>query len=314
MDNLRGSLLMTFAMLGFAVEDVLIKALSDRLPPGQIIASFGAGGAAVFLLWFALRRQPAFPPALGSPPALLRTGFEALGTVFFVSALALIPVTTASAVIQATPLVVAMGGALFLGQAVGWRRWAAILLGLLGVLLILRPGLAGFEPATLLAVVGMLGLAARDLVTRTIAGPLGAAHLSLVAFLALVPAGLLLCWITGAPLTAVGGADAGLLAAIVAVGLTAYLAIVAATRIGDVAVTSSFRYTRMVFALGLGFAVFGERPDGATLAGAAIVIAAGIYALIRETRASKGRAKPLYHGATAVSANIQSTRPKGTAP
>lgn len=287
MDNLRASLLMTFSMLCFAVTDVFIKLLSDAVPAGQIVSLMGLGGAAVFLLWFAVRRQPPFPPDAGKPMVLVRTAFEALGTATFVSSLALVPLTTASAVIQATPLVVALGGVLFLGQSVGWRRWAAIFAGLLGVLLILRPGLDGFEPATLLAVIGMICLAARDLVTRALDSPITAPQLSILAFLSLIPTGLIVCRVAGTPLVWLSIPQLGTVILMVLVVLCAYLSIVAATRIGDVAVTSSFRYSRMVFALILGALVFGERPDAPTLLGAAIVITAGLYALLRETRASQ---------------------------
>lgn len=287
MDNLRGSLLMTLAMLGFAIEDVAIKVLSDRMPPGQIIMILGIGGALAFVGWFLIRREPPASRDLLRPKVLARTACEAFGTCFFVSSLALIPVTTASAVIQATPLVVALGGAVFLAQPVGWRRWTAILVGLFGVMLILRPGFAGFDPATLLAVLGMLGLASRDLLTRSLNSPVSSAHLSMAAFLSLVPTGLVLCWVTGTPLVGLDPADTGLILLAIAIGLVAYVSIVAATRSGDVAVISSFRYSRMVFALILGGIVFQERPDALTLIGAAIVIGAGLYALIREARLAR---------------------------
>lgn len=310
MDNLRGSLLMTLAMLGFAVEDVLIKALSDRIPPGQIILSVGVGGAVVFALWFVLRGRPVLTRELVRPGIMARTGLEMLGTIFFVSSLALIPITTASAVIQATPLVVAMGGALFLAQPVGWRRWAAIVVGLAGVMMILRPGGATFDPAVLLAVAGMLALAARDIVTRGLDLSVSSAHLTFMAFLSLIPAGLILAAVTGTPLVTVSGMDLAWLGATVGVGLFAYVTIVGATRIGDVAVVSSFRYVRMVYALAFGFLVFGERSDAMTLGGAGIIIAAGLYALMREARASQPGPRTLYGRETPVSA----TNAKRTAP
>lgn len=310
MDNLRGSLLMTLAMLGFALEDVFIKALAARLPPGQILALLGAGGSLVFVLWFVLRRTPVFPPGIAAPPVLLRTLCEAFGSAFFISSLALIPLTTASAVIQATPLVVAMGGALFLGQTVGWRRWLAITLGLCGVLMILRPGFDGFRPATLLAVIGMFALAARDLTTRRMTSSLSGAHLSMMAFASLIPTGLVVAAATGTPLVAPTLAETGRIAAAVIVGLCAYLAIVAATRIGDVAVISTFRYSRLLFALAFGFTIFGERPDAMTLGGAALIVAAGVYALLREARASQNLPPPVYDPATSVSApNSRRTAP-----
>lgn len=296
MENLRGAAFMTLSMLGFAVEDALIKTVSARLPAGQIIALLGLAGAVLFWAWLALRGQRLFVPAQLAPKVLMRTGCEALGTAFFVTSLTLIPLTLASAVIQATPLVVALGAALFLGQPVGWRRWSAIGVGFAGVLLILRPGSADFDPLVLLAVAGMLGLAGRDLLTRAMNSDITGPHLSIMAFLSLVPTGMLLVTVQGQPLVRPTLPEAGLLAICVLIGMAAYLAIVAATRAGDAGVISSFRYSRMVFALVIGWLVFRETPDARTLVGVSVVIAAGLFTLIREHRlhrASLRAAKPL---------------------
>src|SRR6056297_4023815 len=90
------------------------------------------------------------------------------GTMCFVTAIALTPLSQASAILQATPLAVTLGAALFLAEPVGWRRWSAILVGFAGVLMVVRPGLAGFAPASLFAVQAVFGLAMRDLATRAV--------------------------------------------------------------------------------------------------------------------------------------------------
>ena len=177
-----------------------------------------------------------------------------------------------------------MGAAVFLGARVGWRRWLAIGVGFAGVLIILRPGSAAFDPATLLAVGGMLGLAARDLITRTMPGIVSGARLSLHAFASLVPAGLLLQLLTGASWVIPDAAQIGILAVAVAVGMVGYLAIVGATRLGDISVVSSFRYSRMLFALIVGMVAFGERPDALMIVGVVIVIGSGVFTLLREAR------------------------------
>lgn len=296
MENLRGAAFMTFSMLAFAIEDVLIKTLGARIPSGQIISVIGAGGALAFAIWFIVKGQPVFVRAHLNRRVWMRGFFEVTGTMLFISALMLLDVTMLSAIIQATPLVVAVGGAVFLGQSVGWRRWAAILVGFAGVLLIIRPGLDGVSWATLIAVGGMLGLAGRDLSTRSLKVDISGAHLSLHAFLLLVPAGLVLCWINGQSLTVMSGSDAATLVGCIIVALLAYLSIVAATRAGDAAFISLFRYTRMLFALVLGVLVLGERPDTLTLVGAAIVIGAGLFTLLREAqlrRTSQAAPDPL---------------------
>lgn len=201
----------------------------------------------------------------------------------FVTSLTLIPLTTASAVIQATPLVVAMGAAVFLGQSVGWRRWLAILVGFVGVMIIIRPGMEGFMPATLLAVGGMLGLAARDLFTRGLTVQLSGPQLGTHTFALIVPAGILLTLFRGQALVMPDAREWFILLGAVIIGMIAYLTIVAATRGGNAGIISSFRYSRMIFALIIGYFIFAEVPDAATLIGAAIIIVSGIYTVWRET-------------------------------
>lgn len=280
----RGAAMMTLAMACFAFEDALIKGLSRDFAPAQIVWMLGLGGATAFALWLALSGRGIRSPFYRERTVLMRSGFEAVGSCCFVTSLALVPLSLASAVIQATPLVVAMGAALFLGATVGWRRWAAIAAGFLGVLLILRPGGAGFDPAMLLVVAGMLCLSARDLSTRVMPAAMSGAALSLHAFATLVPAGLLLQMALGAPFVVPHGEQLAVLGLCVVIGMAGYLTIVAATRGGDIAVISSFRYSRMLFALLIGALAFGERPGAATLVGVAIVIASGLYTLIRESR------------------------------
>lgn len=284
MDNIRGAVFMVFAMFCFAVEDALIKGLAGAIPAGQVLGTICLGGFVSFLAWSAYRGECLWQPAYLHPKVIIRSLCEVIGSCFFVSALALIPLTTASAVIQATPLVVAMGAALFLGQGIGWRRWIAIIVGFVGVLIIIRPGMEGFVPATLLAVGGMFGLAARDLVTRSLTVDLTGPQLGIHAFGMVAPAAFLLVLLQGQSLAAPTMPQWALLGAGVGIGMLAYLAIITATRKGNAGIISSFRYSRMVFALVVGYIAFTEIPDAATIIGATIIIASGIYTLWRETR------------------------------
>lgn len=185
---------------------------------------------------------------------------------------------------SATPLVVAMGAALFLGQGIGWRRWLAIIVGFVGVLIIIRPGMEGFVPATLLAVGGMFGLATRDLITRSLTVQVTGPQLGIHAFALVTPAAFALVLLQGQTFVAPSPTQWAWLGAGVAIGMLAYLAIITATRGGNAGIISSFRYSRMVFALIIGYVVFTEIPDAPTLIGAAIIIASGIYTLWREAR------------------------------
>ncbi|MGR3492964.1 MAG: DMT family transporter [Shimia sp.] len=284
MDNLRGAALMTLAMLGFAIEDAFIKALAADWPTGQIIAALGLASTPVFAAFCKTRGIPLLTRDALRPAVLLRNASEVFGTLSFVTALTLVPLALASAILQAAPLLVTLGAALFLGQAVGPRRWAAILVGLLGVLIILRPGLEGFDINALFAVAGVIGLAARDVATRAIPANVPSPYLATLAVALLIPSGLLLMAIQGTPPGALSIDTLRLFAGAFLTGLVAYAAIVSASRIGDVAAVTPFRYSRLIFALLIGMIIFGERPDALTLIGAARVIASGLYTLARESR------------------------------
>ena len=284
MDNMRGAAFMVFSMFCFAVEDALIKLLADAIPVGQILSIICLGGLIAFMAWSVFKGDRLWQPAYLDTKVLLRSLCDVSGSIMFVTSLTLIPLITASAVIQATPLVVAMGAAIFLGQSVGWRRWLAILVGFVGVMIIIRPGMEGFTPATLLAVGGMLGLAARDLFTRGLTVQLSGAQLATHTFALIVPAGILLTFLRGQTPVIPDARESLILLGAIIVGMVAYLAIVAATRGGNAGIISSFRYSRMIFALIIGYFVFSEVPDAATLIGAAIIIASGIYTLWRETQ------------------------------
>lgn len=283
MDNIRGAAFMVFSMLCFAIEDGLIKLLADDLPIGQILSVICAGGLIMFLGWSLIKGDALWQPGYLDAKVLMRSACDVAGSVMFVTSLTLIPLTTASAVIQATPLVVAMGAALFLGQGIGWRRWMAIIVGFIGVLIIIRPGMEGFVPATLLAVGGMLGLAGRDLFTRGLTVHLTGPQLATHTFALIIPAGILLMFFQGQSAVIPDARQSLILFGAVIIGMVAYLAIVAATRGGNAGIISSFRYSRMIFALIIGYLMFLEVPDAATLFGAATIIASGIYTLWRET-------------------------------
>lgn len=284
MDNLRGATFMVLAMLGFAIEDMFIKLLAGALPIGQIIAMLGMGGAGVFALILRAQGQRFFSRDMLTGPILLRSLGELIGTLGFVTAIALTPISSASAILQATPLVVTLGAALFLSEPVGWRRWSAILVGFMGVLLIIRPGMEGFDWLSLFAVQGVIGLAIRDLATRRVPAHTSSMQLSFLAFLVLIPTGAILLAVVQTPVIAPDPVQSVLIAGSILIGALAYYGIVAAMRVGEVSFVTPFRYSRMVFALIVGWFVFAERPDALTLIGAAVIVGSGIYTLWRERR------------------------------
>lgn len=285
-DNLRGAVLMALAMAGFALEDMFIKLLADALPVGQILVFLGIGGALAFGLIAHRKGQQLLSPALLTPALLLRNLAELVGTVGFVLGFVLASLATASAILQAAPLVVTLGAVIFLGEKVGWRRWTAIGIGFFGVILIVRPGMAGFEPASLFAVIGVIGLAGRDLATRVIPRTVSSYQISSWAFAMIIPAGVFLMVTMETPAIMPSMAQLTGLIAALGVGVLAYYALVASMRVGELSFVTPFRYTRMLFALIVAVLVFGERPDAMTLLGAAIIVAAGMFTLWRETKAA----------------------------
>ncbi|WP_299206954.1 DMT family transporter [uncultured Tateyamaria sp.] len=282
MDNLRGAGLMVLAMLCFAIEDMFIKLLGGAIPVGQLLAFLGTGGAFIMAGACVQKGQPLVSRALLGRAMLIRNTGEVIGSLGFVTALVLVPLATASAILQTTPLMVTLGAAIFLAEPVGWRRWAAILVGLCGVLLIVRPGLEGFDWNVLFAVQGMIGLSIRDLATRRVPATLSALQLSFVAFALLVPTGMGLMLASGTSFVAPTANEWGLLAIASVIGAISYRFIVMAMRMGDVSFVTPFRYTRMIFALIIGVLIFSEAPDMLTLIGVAIIIASGLFTLWRE--------------------------------
>ena len=281
---------MVAAMALFAVEDALIKQVSVQLPVSETLVGFGLGGAFVFAWVARLQGRALYSPAALSGVMRLRMGFEIGGRLFYVLALALTPLSSATAILQATPLVVVLGAAVFLGERVGIARWLAIGVGLLGVVCVVRPGADSFSALSLLAVAGMVGFAGRDLASRAAPVSLGTAVLGLYGFIAVAIAGGLYAgveqraWQWPATDTAIW-----LLAAI-AVGAGAYASLMKAMRTGDVSAVTPFRYTRLVFGIALGVLVFGEQIDGVTWLGCALIVVAGLVSLQSGKRASGPRA------------------------
>ena len=281
MENLRAIALMVLSMAGFAVEDMLIKYIALEMPTGQFLMLIGAGGALIFTLMAWKQGQAVLSADFLRPTIIIRNLGEVIGTLGFVTALVLTPLSSASAILQATPLAVALGAALFLKEAVGWRRWSAILIGFGGVVAVIRPGLDGFQPASLFAVLGVVGLATRDVATRATPAEISSLVLSAHGFGMLVPARAVLLWIRGGAIAPSAQGYSLLFAALI-IGVSAYYALTLSMRLGDVAVVTPFRYVRLVFALFIGVTVFHEQPDVWTLSGAAIIILSGLYTFFRE--------------------------------
>lgn len=287
MNNVRGILLIIMAMAGFAVEDMFIKKLSTPLPTGQILIGLGLGSSLIFFVLAKLNKDRVFAPAAWKPLLLLRALTEAFAAAAFASALALVEISTVAAVFQALPLVITMGAALFLGEKVGWRRWSAISVGFIGVLMIIRPGLDGFNPSSLLVLIAVVAVALRDLITRQIDSAVSSYVVSFQGFFSLVITGFIMLFVTGTPTGEVGAVESLMFAGAILFGAAGYWGIVTGMRIGEASVVAPYRYTRLLFSMLLGFLVFNERPDALTLIGATLIIGSGLYTFLRERLLAK---------------------------
>jgi drug/metabolite transporter (DMT)-like permease len=280
-ENLTGILMMLAAMAFFAVEDLFLKWAASDLPIGQIVLISGALGAPVFVVMAWARGYGVFMKDALHPAVLTRNCGEMIGTASFMAALAMVPLGTVAAVLQAMPLAVTMGAALIFGERVGWRRWTAIGIGFAGVLLVIQPGAVGFRPEAMLVLVTVFGMSVRDLAARAIPARIITPQVSAWGLMSIAVLGAGMMALSGEA-RMVTGTEALILTGAVLFGTAGYWAVTTATRTGEVAVVAPFRYSRLVFSMGLGVVFLAERPNGLTLAGAALIVASGLYAFARE--------------------------------
>lgn len=282
MNNFKGILLMLIAMAGFTMEDLFMKKLSVNLSTGQILITLGIGSSLAFAIMAKIKGYNLTSKVFWTKGMVIRQFAEGIAAVAFITALTLIPLSTVAAVFQATPLVLTMGAAFFLGETVGWRRWLAIIIGLIGVLIIIRPGMDSFDPNVSFVLIAVLFVTIRDLITRKLPSNVPSTIVSFQAFLSLIFAGGLLTTLDAQKFVSLVDYQIYYIIGGVTFGVIGYYCIVAATRIGEAGVVTPFRYSRLLFAIIIGYFVFNERPDILTLFGASIVIMTGIYTVWRE--------------------------------
>lgn len=299
-DNLTGALLMMASMASFTLNDTMLKAMAGEVPLFQLLFLRGIlTTVAVALIAWAMGALALRLPAREWRIIALRVLAETGAAYFFLSALFHMPIANVTAILQALPLTITLAAALFLREPVGWPRLLAILAGFAGVMLIIRPGTAGFDFHALYALVAVAFVTLRDLSTRRLSPATPSMLVTLVTSAAIMVffglAGLFSDW---APMT---GREIGLTlgAAVMIVG--GYLFSIMVMRVGEIGVVAPFRYTGLIWALMLGWLAFGEWPTPLTLIGAAIVAASGLFTLWRESRLAR----------TARIAQASRARPRG---
>ncbi|WP_300064665.1 DMT family transporter [uncultured Roseobacter sp.] len=281
--NIIGALMMVASMACFTINDALIKATGGAVPLFQLLVLRGLLATALIggLAW----SRGAFRARVSRQDwgwIALRSVSEIGAAYFFITALLNMPLANVTAILQLLPLAVTLGSALIYREAVGWRRMTAIAVGFCGMLLIVRPGAEGFTIWSLYALVAVLCVTARDLIMRRIssAAPslLVTFSTSLGVLLAAGAASLTIPWVPVSPTLAalIGGAS------VFVVG--GYYFSVQVMRQGDVSFVAPFRYTGLLWALVLGWVLFGEWPAPLTLLGAGIIVGASAYTMVRERR------------------------------
>ena len=282
-DNMRGALFMVISMAAFTAGDACMKTVAGQMPlyqavtlrgvltiPGLALIGYATGGLRFGALWSAAG-------LVG-----LRTFAEIASTLTFFWALVNLPFATLSAIMQALPIFVTLGAALVFREAVGWRRMLAIAVGFIGVLIIIRPGPDGVNIWALVALASVAFVVLRDLSTRRLAAHVPSVTVALFAAIGVTATcGLLSlqeAWVP-VPMSAVP-----LIVAAAVFVVTGYIFVIRVMRVGEVSVTTPFRYTALVWAVILGWLVFGEIPDAWTMFGALIVVASGLFTLWRERR------------------------------
>lgn len=289
-DNLRGTLYMSLSMMSFTVNDAFMKSVIETLPLFQTIALRGM--IAVFGLLILAALTGALRQALTREDLAqvgLRTAADVAATVLFLSALVHMPLANLSAILQAVPLAVSFGAFLVYGDRIGWRRLTAILVGFAGVLIVIRPGTEGFDSAALLGLGSMICVVVRDLAVRPMKGHVPSVVVALAAGVGVMLMGLIGSawqgWQAVTPAHGLGILGAGLFL------IAGYISSVTAMRWGEISLVAPFRYTSLLWAIFLGWLVFAELPDLWTVVGSSIVVAAGLFTLLRE-RALRRQVSP----------------------
>jgi drug/metabolite transporter (DMT)-like permease len=288
----RGVIAMLTGMGFQVVNDVIVKLVAARLPASEIMALRGVLAIGVALGVIVALGQHGRLKALRSPLVALRSVLEAFACLSYMTALAQLGLAEFTSMIQATPLIITALAVMLGWQKVGWRRWAAVALGFVGVLLIAKPSADGVNAYAALALLSAGLMAVRDLVTRKIPDAAPSMVVTLGATIAVTVVGLGSGAAAGSDGWVLPSAlDAGLIAIAAVLVVACNMTIVLAFRMGDMTVVGPFRYSVILGSLALGAAVWGDAPDALALVGSALIVASGLYALKREKPAEAIAAK-----------------------
>jgi drug/metabolite transporter (DMT)-like permease len=269
--------LMLLGIFLFSCNDVLGKWMLSTYSLGQmlLIRSLAAMVLLLPLIW---RDRKSFAVAPRPGLQLLRVVLATLESVFFFWAVTYLPLADVVTFYLAGPIYVTALSALFLGEHVGWRRWSAVLVGFAGVIICLRPSAATLTAPALIALAGSVFFALLMITTRTLRGTsdtvliTGITSGALIFGLASAP----FAWVTPTP------RDIALLALLGVVAQAAHMCVNRSLKLAPASVVVPYQYTLIVWAVVLGYLVFGDVPEALMLVGAGIIVAAGLFIFLRE--------------------------------
>ena len=282
-ENGKGLLLMGLGMFLFAAVDTIAKFLTSDLHPFQIVWTRQLGLLVGALLLLALHGRHLF---LTAHPKLqlIRGLVAALSAAAFIFAIRHVPLADAVAVSFVAPFLVTLMAALILREPVGWRRWVAVVLGFIGSMIILRPGMGVVHPAAVLVVVAAFFFACRQVISRAIAARDGTSTTILyTAMTAVFVLSVPLPWVWVTP----SGSEFLLLVGLALLAGLAEVCVIRALELGLAVAVAPVHYTLIIWASLYGWLVFGQFPDAWTWAGTAIIMATGMYTLRREYLAAR---------------------------
>lgn len=274
---------MTIGMFLFSACDAIAKFLTDTIHPFQIVWSRQCGLFLGVLILIAIKGLPVLKTS--QPKLQITRGVLASisGTLFIVG-VAYVPLADAVAITFVAPFIVTVMGALILKETVGIRRWSAITIGFIGMLIVVRPGMGVIHPAAIFLVIAATAFAFRQILSRALAG--GDKTSTTVAYTAIVSWTILtipaiVVWQTPATNT-----EIILLVVIAILAAIAETLVIMALAAAQAVVVAPVQYSLLIWGTLYGFVIFGQLPDVFTWVGALIIVATGLYTLNRERLAN----------------------------
>jgi drug/metabolite transporter (DMT)-like permease len=290
--NRRGILAMAAGMGCFVVNDTLVKVVSQSLPAAQLIFLRGLFATALLLMISGRMGAIGQLGALLDRRVAIRALFDALATLTYLTSLFQLPIANATAINMATPLFITLFAVVAFKERVGGARWLAIATGFTGVLLVVQPSGAAFNAYALLCLGGTVLHASRDLMTRTIHRGIPSILITLSTAVAVTLLSGALCLFSEWRPFAI--TQLGMLAAASIFLSGGYFLLTVAMRGGEMSLIAPFRYAGLLFALVLGYAVWGDVPNTLAWTGIALLVAAGLYVLHGErAKAARPELEPI---------------------